>query len=157
MSLKEIEPMVLAEADDDGVRNPSSITARDLMSTPVQMIDADATMAQAWSRMLEGGHRHLVVCSRGRCSGVLDDRTLFAHWPTGPFGLEASPVRDLLRPRTSCVLPSASAATVASIMATQDVDAVPVTDEGGHVVGVVTGSDLAAAVAEHGLLRRLPG
>ena len=39
-------------------------------------------------------------------------------------------------------------------MATQDVDAVPVTDEAGHVVGVVTGSDLAAAVAVHGLVSR---
>jgi CBS domain-containing protein len=155
MSLRAIEPMVLPELDDGESNPPSAVTARDLMSAPAQTIDVDATMAQAWALMLEGGHRHLVVCSRGRCRGVLDDRTLFAHWPTGPFGLEASPVRDLLRPRTSCVLPDASAATVASIMATQGVDSVPVTDEDGGVVGVVTSSDLAAAVAEHGLLRRL--
>jgi tRNA nucleotidyltransferase (CCA-adding enzyme) len=154
MSLMEIQPTVRAEPDDGGTTQPCTVTARDLMSTPVQTIDVDATMSQAWALMLEGGHRHLVVCSRGRCRGVLDDRTLFAHWPTGPFGLEASPLRDLLRPRTSCVLPAASAATVASIMATQGVDSVPVTDEDGGVVGVVTSSDLAAAVAEHGLCRR---
>ena len=155
MSLREIEPLLLTETDDVAAQ-PCSITARDLMSAPVRVVDADATMAQAWTLMVESGRRHLVVCSSGRCCGTLDDRTLFARWPTGPFGLEAVPVRDLLRPRTSCVLPDASAATVASIMTTQDVDVVPVTDEAGHVQGVVTSSDLAGAVAEHGLLRRLP-
>jgi CBS-domain-containing membrane protein len=155
MSLRGIEPMIMAEPDDGATRPPCALTARDLMSAPVQTIDAHATMAEAWALVLQGGHRHLVVCSGGRCCGVLDDRTLFAHWPAGPFGLEASLVRDLLRPRTSCVLPDALAATVASIMSTQGVDAVPVTDEAGGVVGVVTSSDLAAAVAEHGLVRRL--
>jgi CBS-domain-containing membrane protein len=154
MSLRELEPMVTTDDDVELAGQPCSLSARDLMSSPVQTIDAGATMAQAWALMLEGGHRHLIVCAEGRCCGVLDDRTLFAHWPTGPFGVEIALVRDVLRPRTGCVLPAASAATVASVMLTQGVDAVPVTDQAGRVVGVVTATDLAAAVAEHGLVRR---
>lgn len=154
MSLRSIAPLLPVDEGDGNPAHPCSLTARELMSTPVQTVDADASMAEAWALMLEGGHRHLAVCSQGRCCGVLDDRTLFAHWPSGPFDLEALRVRALLRPRTSCVLPSSSAATVASIMVTEDVDAVPVTDDAGHLVGIVTGRDLAAAVAEHGLAHR---
>jgi CBS domain-containing protein len=127
------------------------LRARDVMSTPVLVVGLDDTMWHAWSCLLEAGHRHLVVCDGQSCVGVVDDRTLFAHWPTGPFGARSTPIRDLVRSRTACVLPGATLARVARIMVNERIDAVPVIDESGEILGIVTGSDIAAAVARYDL------
>jgi hypothetical protein len=55
-----------------------------------------------------------------------------------------------MRMRTSCVLPQTSLVRVARVMVAEDVDAVPVTSADGTVLGIVTGSDIAAAVARYG-------
>ena len=140
------EPMVPTHA----------LRAQDVMSAPVHVIGLKDTMWGAWSVMVDSGLRHLVVCDGRRCVGVLDDRMLFAHWPTGPFGVRSTPVRDLIRSRTVCVLPETTLARVASVMVLEGVDAVPVTAGDGAVLGIVTGSDIAAALARHDRSSRTP-
>ena len=130
---------------------PPDLRARDVMSTPVLVIGLDDTMWHAWSCLLESGRRHLVVCEGPHCVGVLDDRTLFAHWPTGPSGARSTPIRGLIRSRTTCVLPGSTLARVARVMVNEQIDAVPVTDESGVILGIVTGGDIAAAVARYDL------
>src|SRR5436190_20311903 len=103
------------------------LRARDVMSVPVRMIDLGDSMWDAWSAMIASGRRHLVVCDRHRCVGVVDDRALFAHWPAGPFGVSSTPIRRLLQPRTTCVLPDAPLSRIAGVMVEESVDAVPVT------------------------------
>lgn len=130
---------------------PPALRARDVMSAPVLAVDVEATTRAAWSRLLESGRRHLVVCDGTRCVGVVDDRALFAQWPSGPYGVHTVPVRRLIRARTTCVLPDTSLRRVARVMVDDGVDAVPVTDEHGDLLGIVTGSDIAAAVADREL------
>ena len=127
------------------------VCAADVMSAPVHVVALQDTMWDAWSVMLHSGQRHVVVCDAHRCAGVLDDRILFAHWPTGPFGVRSTPVRDLMRSRTTCVRPETTLARIAKVMVSERVDAVPVTDADGMVLGIVTGSDIAAAVARYDL------
>jgi CBS-domain-containing membrane protein len=136
-------------------RRPHDLHARDVMSTPVLVIDVDDTIWHAWSCMRESGRRHLVVCEGARCVGVLDDRTLFAHWPTGPLSARSTPIRGLIRSRTTCVLPGSTLARVARVMVNEEIDAVPVTDESGVILGIVTGGDIAAAVARYDLGHQL--
>jgi CBS domain-containing protein len=131
------------------------LQAHDVMSSPVLVIGLDDTMWQAWLSMLESGRRHIVVCDGHRCVGVLDDRTLFAHWPTGPFGVRSTPVRHLISSRTTCVLPGSSLSRIARVMVDEHVDAVPVTDESGQVLGIVTAGDIAETVARYDLGSRL--
>lgn len=133
------------------------LRAQDVMTSPVLVIALDDTMWHAWLSMLESGRRHIVVCEGQRCVGVLDDRTLFAHWPTGPFGVRSTPVRDLVRARTTCVLPSSPLSRIARVMVDEHVDAVPVTDESGEVLGIVTAGDIADTVARYDLGSRLSG
>jgi CBS domain-containing protein len=123
------------------------LRAKDVMSAPVQVVDLNASVWEAWSLMLGSGLRQLVVVDRARCVGLVDDRTLFAQWPTGPLGVRSTPLRRLIRDHTTCVLPDTNLPQVARIMRTEGVDAVPVTDIDGTVVGVVTGNDIVASVA----------
>lgn len=128
-----------------------ALRARDVMSAPVHVVSITDTMWDAWSVMLKFGVRHLVVCDGDRCAGVLDDRILFAHWPAGPFGITSTPVRQVIPPHTTCVLPETSLGRVARVMVNQDVDAVPVTDVDGTIIGLVTPGDIAVAVARYDL------
>jgi len=130
-----------------------TLTAEDLMSSPAVVVSPATTVWDAWQRMTSSGLRHLVVCLDGRVVGVIDDRAVFAQWPMGPLALRRGRVADLMRRRVSCVLPDVDARRVADVMIVDAVDAVPVVDEGGCVLGVVTGSDLVVAVAVRGLWR----
>ena len=121
------------------------------MSAPVRTVDIEDSLAVAWSVMADGGVHHVVACSGRRCVGVVDDRTLFAHWPTAPYGIRTTPVRHLVRPRTTCVLPDTTIARVAEIMQAEDTDAVPVTRADGGLLGLVTSHDLTAAIARYQL------
>lgn len=133
---------------DLGVR---SVTARDLMSSPPVVVSPSTTVWDAWQRMSSCGVRHLVVCSDDQVVGVIDDRAVFAQWPMGPLAVRRTRVVDLMRRRISCVLPETDVRRVADVMIVDAVDAVPVVLDDGTVVGVVTTSDLVAAVATRGL------
>jgi CBS domain-containing protein len=129
------------------------LTAHDLMTAPVLTVPPSATLWEAWRLMMGSGLRHLVVAYDDRVVGVVDDRAVFAQWPMGPLALRRTHVGDVMRPRTSCVLESLDARTVAEIMIADATDAVPVVDDTGAVIGIVTTSDLTCAVAAHGLWR----
>lgn len=130
-----------------------ALNASDLMSSPAVVVSPATTVWDAWQRMTASGLRHLVVCLDGRVVGVIDDRSVFAQWPMGPLALRRTRVADLMRRRVSCVLPEVDARRIADVMIVDAVDAVPVVDEDGCVLGVVTASDLVVAVATRGLWR----
>jgi CBS domain-containing membrane protein len=127
------------------------LTARTVMTAPVVSVQPATSPWQAWSTMIAHGIRHLVVTSGGRCVGMIDDREIFAQWPMGPLALRRTRIESMMRMRTTVVLPDADLCDVAHIMAAERVDAVPVVDEAGGVLGVVTASDIVAAVATHGI------
>jgi acetoin utilization protein AcuB len=130
-----------------------ALTAGDVMSTPVMTITPTASLWEAWRLMMGSGLRHLVVSYDDEVLGVIDDRAVFAQWPMGPLALRRTHVADVMRPRTSCVLANVDARLVAEVMIADATDAVPVVDELGQVIGIVTASDLTCAVATHGLCR----
>jgi CBS domain-containing protein len=128
-----------------------TVVAADVMSTPTVSIAPTTSVWTAWSVMMRTGLRHLVVAADDRCLGVVDDRSVFAEWPMGPLALRRRSVRDLVRPRTTCVLPTTSLQAVAQTMVDDAIDAVPVIAADGQLVGIVTGSDVARAVALFGI------
>lgn len=129
----------------------TDVTAGMIMSEPVRTVTPDSSPWAAWSAMIEHGVRHLVVVADGGCVGVLDDREVFSQWPMGPLALRRQRIATMIRQRTTCVLPDTELRDVARIMNDDRVDAVPVLDETGRLVGVVTAGDIAAAVARWGI------
>lgn len=132
-----------------------TLTARDVMSSPALTIPPDSTPWTAWSLMSRYGIRHLVVTHDHQCAGVLEDREIFAQWPMGPLALRRMTIASMMRPRTSAVLPDTPLKQVAHVMSIDRVDAVPVVDQHGTVLGLITASDLVNAVAKFGLEERL--
>ena len=127
------------------------VVAGDIMSAPTVSIAPLTSVWTAWSLMMRTGLRHLLVTSEDHCVGVIDDRTVFAEGPMGPLALRRRTVRDLIRPCTTAVLPDTDLQVVARVMVEEAVDAIPVVAADGRLVGIVTGSDIARAVAANGI------
>jgi len=102
---------------------------------------------------MASGLRHLVVCEAGHVVGVLDDRAVFAQWPMGPLALRRNRVGDVMAPRTRCVFLDVEVREVATVMVEDAVDAVPVIDDDGTVLGIVTATDIIRAGAIGGMWR----
>jgi CBS domain-containing protein len=127
------------------------LTAADAMSSPVVTVPDSGTIWDAWSVLINYRVRHAVVVSHEHCVGVIDDRELVRAWQQGPSVLRATPVRLLLRDRTSSVLPGAALSQVAALMNTEQIDAVPVVDASGKLLGLITAGDVLHTVAQYGL------
>ena len=131
----------------------SCVLARDVMSAPALTVAPAATLWDAWRLMMTTGLRHLVVAESGHVVGVLDDRAVFAQWPMGPLALRRNRVMDVMARRTRCVSGDAELRDVALVMVEDAVDAVPVIDDDGAVLGIVTATDITRAAAIDGMWR----
>ncbi|HEY6746339.1 MAG TPA: CBS domain-containing protein, partial [Mycobacteriales bacterium] len=135
------------------MNDTSPVSAEQLMSTPVVGVTADHSLAAAWAAMHEQHVHHLVVLDEYGLSAVLDDRTVLAEWPaSGPEAPHRRLVRDVVQHGVRCVGPDEPAAAVARVMTESRCDAVPVVSRNGMVLGLVTATDLVAAVAREAVV-----
>jgi CBS domain-containing protein len=119
-------------------------TVADVMSRPVLTVEVGETLWDAWQLLFVSGLRHLVVLdANGSSVGVLTDRTILADVPATAEHLSSRRVGDVLAmvPLVS-VGPGDSPMSATRIMAANAVEAVPVLDAGGRLVGIVTESDI---------------
>ncbi len=119
-----------------------------VMSTPALWVPEDADLLQVLAAMFRAGRRHLAVVNpRGRCLGVVGDRSVAAAWANDPAALALVRVHRLLEVRPAIVGTDATVADVARLMYTEVVDAVAVVDRHGCPVGMVTSTDLIGLIA----------
>lgn len=127
------------------------VRARDVMSAPVLTVSPTTSVWDAWRLMMDSGLRHLVVCEDGRCVGIVDDRAVFAQWPMGPLALRRGQVGGIMRHAARRVVGDTPLHAVAELMVAEGVDAVPVVTDAGSLIGIVTTTDLTAAIAVRGM------
>jgi CBS domain-containing protein len=124
-------------------------TAAQVMDRRPPVADQDTSLWSSWGRLRGAENGHLVVVDRHvRPVGVLDSRDLALHWPRGPFDAHRTPLRRLLVGRPQ---PRAKAdddvATVARAMLTARTDALPVVDDDGRLLGLVTARHCVRLIA----------
>ena len=125
----------------------TSVTAGEIMSSPVGVIDVDESLWHAALRPSGGNRDRFAVLDRGRLVGVIDEKILTDHWPRLPFAARERTLRRVVSGRVHAVMPHVSVSRVAAIMHVEGVDAVPVVDRAGKVLGVVTAADLIRLLA----------
>lgn len=123
---------------------PSKVLVRDIMSQPVLTVETDETLWDAWQLLFVSGLRHLVVIDKlGLSVGVLSDRNILAEVPATAEHLSSKLVSDVLaRVPVVAIGPRADPREAAAVMARATSEAVPVIEEDGRLVGIVTESDL---------------
>lgn len=118
-------------------------TVEEAMSRPVLTIDASETLWDAWQLLSVSGLRHLAVVDDNHCVGVLSDRNILSDIPVQAQPLQSRLVKQVVSPGTNrCVTGGEHLAVVARMMAKYSIEAVPVVDPQGRLVGIITGSDL---------------
>ena len=127
---------------------PEDITVGQIMSQPAVAVDAHETAWVALQRLTTSGLRHLVVVSGERCIGVLSDRHVAAAWPFGELSRRTQIVLDMLGDNSPSVTSRTTAGEAAGVMLNAGVDALPVVDPDGRIVGLVSGSDLLRLLAD---------
>jgi CBS-domain-containing membrane protein len=134
----------------------SKPSVRDAMSAPLVIVRDYDTIWHAVDRFAKTGLHHLVVLdAEDALVGVLDDRGVLAEWPfdaaamhhrtIGELLLAGHPVDPVAVPRTQ---PAVSLRQAGLVMLDLGVDALAVVDDVGHVVGILTSTDLIRSLVE---------
>ena len=126
-------------------------TAGAVMNRQPPIADQSTFLWGAWGRLRGTDCRHLVVVdARLRPVGVLEERDLALRWPPGPFGAHRIPLRQVVRGQARPHARSGDdVATVARAMLVARTDAVPVVDDDGRLIGLVTARHCIELVASH--------
>jgi CBS domain-containing protein len=144
----DIDPLEAGvEVQQQGI--PRLPTAAQVMSQHPAVVDAHTSLFSAWGQLHGEQHRHLVVIDDDvRPIGVLDERDIALEWPPGPLGAHHLPVHKLLRSRTRPrVRAEDDVVSVAQIMLSSREDALPVVDEDGRLLGLITVWQLVELIA----------
>ena len=115
-------------------------TAAQVMERFPVVVSQHTSLFSAWGKLRRTGAQHLVAIDDDlRPTGVLDERDIAVEWPPGPLAAQHVPVHRLLRLRTRPRVRAAEdIGTVAATLASARVDAVPVVDRDGRLLGLVT-------------------
>lgn len=124
---------------------------RDLMTYPVMCALSTDRLLDLYALMSDRRIRHLPVLNQGRLVGIISDRDILTYGQKQsgclvfPPNLRAS---DIMSEDVVSCTPDTPLAEAVARMLDIKVDALPVIDDKGHLVGVVTASDLMGLAGE---------
>lgn len=153
-------------------RRSGEITCSDVMSRDVATVSPKASLRDAWSLLLAHRIKALpVVTEADGLVGIITQTDFMQHSVLGSHGslrfgfgdkvrlvLGGRPtkpriVADIMTRRVQSALPETMIAKLVPPMADMGLHHMPVVDDGNRVVGIVTQSDLIAALFQRGLDR----
>ena len=124
--------------------------ARDIMTSPVQVVSPDATVAHARNLMVRHHISRLPVMENGNLVGILTKKDIAYRmrkgepaWRQRP--LDRIPVGALMTEHPVVVQPDTGVREIARIFVEKNFSSVPVVDEGG-MCGIITKTDLMKSV-----------
>ena len=118
------------------------VFVRDVMVEDAVTIDASSTLLDVARQMRDANVGMLPVVSEGRLRGVITDRDLVVRAMAEGLDPGSMPVTEFLTSRTITARPEWNTAQAMSTMASAHVGRLPVVDDSGGVLGVVTLSSL---------------
>ncbi|MGW2648872.1 CBS domain-containing protein [Streptomyces sp. NPDC001393] len=125
------------------------LAVRSLMDAAPYSVGDDESVLMAWEVMERSEQCQLpVVRADGCCAGVLDRAEVAVACAAAAATLSRSKVRELVHARrTVTVHPEESVLRAAAVMTEEHLDALPVTDSRGRLVGLLTARHYVAAAA----------
>jgi CBS domain-containing protein len=120
---------------------------RDVMSSTVVAVQGTSHLSVAVDTFVSTGLRHLaVVDPEGRSVGILSHARVSSAW-LDPAFRHASRVNEIVSDLDTNVHPDTTMQQAARLMRDTGLDAVPVVQHDGRLVGVVTRTDLVSLLA----------
>jgi acetoin utilization protein AcuB len=127
------------------------ILVRNWMTSPVRTVSTTTTVAEAYNLMMEHGIRRLPVVEGGRLVGIVTIGDLREARPSPATSLSIYElnyllarltVREVMTHDPFVITPDSTIKHAAQLMLSQKVSGLPVVDQRGAVVGVITESDI---------------
>ncbi|MBD3175580.1 MAG: CBS domain-containing protein [Armatimonadia bacterium] len=117
------------------------LIARDLMSHPVRMVEETTSVDEAKKVLLRYGYSGILVARQGQLVGIVNRKDLdkAIH-----HGLGHAPVKSCMTTGVVFATPDTPAPEIQQLLVNHRVGRVPVIDEEGTIVGIVTMADLRA-------------
>ncbi len=121
------------------------------------IIEAERPFLEARLILKDNHIRHLPVMDDGKLIGVVSDRDLKEASPSGATTLDVyemnylllkKKVRSLIRRQPITIKPTSSVGEAALLMHDQRIGCLPVVDETGALVGIITKTDLLAVLVQ---------
>jgi CBS domain-containing protein len=123
------------------------MTVGEVMSRDVLTLPPEAHVGEAVEHLLAHGRDDVVILGRGGPLGVLTARDLArCRWADERAGL-GQRVDSLLPGRTRRLLPRLDVATAAAVLVEEDLEAAPVVNSFGDLVGVFSVRHILQVVA----------
>jgi acetoin utilization protein AcuB len=121
--------------------NASAAMTREVITAPPEL-----PLSFVWGTMKEHAFRHLPVVVDGRLVGIISDRDVLlrARLENGRIIVPNTLVGEAMTLAPVTCQRTSTIDTIARLMLERKIDAVPVTDSAGGLVGLVTSSDLLA-------------
>ena len=124
-----------------------------IMNSPVETINGDTSLLEAWRTLERLGLRQLVVVSeRKLVAGMLSDRDILKRINIIGDEVEMEltlKVADVMQREVVATDSISDIRRVARVMAFSHIDSLPVTREDGQLVGIVTRGDILRSFAEN--------
>jgi len=120
------------------------ISVADFMTKELVTVRGTDDVALAESLLRLGGIRHLPVVSGGRLVGLVTQRDLLR----GAAGPRERPVEDVMTREVTSVKPGTGLAQAARLMLDRKFGCLPVCDDAGALVGIVTEADFVRFAAD---------
>jgi len=123
--------------------------AGDIMHSPVETLLPEADILEAWKLISERRFRHVpIVSSQGEVVGIVSDRdillraALIAASDAADLPSPGGRVEQIMHAPVLTATPSTAVNQVARIMFEERVGAMPIADEAGNLVGMITRNDI---------------
>lgn len=136
------------------------MSVREWMSPDPVHVSPDTTVAEARETLAREGFRHLPVVSEGRLVGIVSDRDVAINNDALRAALRRNDVATLLdddRPVEAVMSagphvigPDAPISDASRLLVSRRISAVPVVDDDGVLVGIVTSVDCLLATLKEG-------
>ena len=121
----------------------STMNIRDIMTTQVELVGPDTSLAQAAQKMRDADIGALPVGENDRLVGVVTDRDITIRAVAEGRDPNTTPVRDALSGHAIYVFDDQSTEEAARVMAERQVRRLPVLNRDKRLVGIVALADLA--------------
>lgn len=122
-------------------------TVADIMTRCIEVVTPDDTLQHAARRMDELGVGALPVCEDRQLVGIVTDRDIAVRSTAAGVRPDEARVRDAMTQRPSTCAPQQGADDAARLMSELQVRRLPVVDDDGTLVGIVSLGDLATRPA----------
>ena len=139
-------------ADMESKKSPV-LHVSEIMTSPVFNITKDVSIQEAWHQFIEKNVHHMPVLSdSGEMIGILSDRDILKKLIISDgkiSGAEDKMVGDIMSTEVIAAYPTTDIRRIAEGMLENHIGSMPIVDEAGSIIGIITRSDILYAVIHH--------